>query len=420
MKKLIFLFVLFHIGATAWTQSAITLEECQQSARENYPLIRQRKLLQQSHNLSLENLQANYLPQFSLDAQATYQSDVTQVPIEVPGMDIPVLAKDQYKATLTINQTIYDGGTTQRQQAIENASHQVEQQQLEVELYQLRERVNYLFFSIHLLQKNLELTGLLTQELNEQLGQVQARIRNGAVLPTNADVLQAELLKVEQQQIELEAQKTANLHMLALLTRLPLDKNTTLIMPEVRVSMETSLENRPETILFDYQRQSLEANQALVGIQLRPQLSAFAQVGYGRPGLNFLDNSFTDFYVVGARLHWNLWDWGTSKNEKQKLDIRKDVLRTEEETYALNTQLSLTQKEDEIEKFNALIDKDRAIISIRSKIKATASSQLNNGVITATDFIDELYAENQAKLNLELHRMQLIKTQVEYQNLLGK
>jgi len=184
--------------------------------------------------------------------------------------------------------------------------------------------------------------------------------------------------------------------------------------------METSLENRPETILFDYQRQSLEANQALVGIQLRPQLSAFAQVGYGRPGLNFLDNSFTDFYVVGARLHWNLWDWGTSKNEKQKLDIRKDVLRTEEETYALNTQLSLTQKEDEIEKFNALIDKDRAIISIRSKIKATASSQLNNGVITATDFIDELYAENQAKLNLELHRMQLIKTQVEYQNLLGK
>ena len=420
MKNLLFLFVLFHIDATAWAQSAITLEECQQSARENYPLIHQRKLLQQSHTLSLENLQANYLPQFSLDAQATYQSDVTQVPIEVPGMDIPVLAKDQYKATLTINQTIYDGGTTQRQQAIENASHQVEQQQLEVELYQLRERVNYLFFSIHLLQKNLELTGLLTQELNEQLGQVQARIRNGAVLPTNADVLQAELLKVEQQQIELEAQKTANLHMLALLTRLPLDKNTTLIMPEVRVSMETSLENRPETILFDYQRQSLEANQALVGIQLRPQLSAFAQVGYGRPGLNFLDNSFTDFYVVGARLHWNLWDWGTSKNEKQKLDIRKDVLRTEEETYALNTQLSLTQKEDEIEKFNALIDKDRAIISIRSKIKATASSQLNNGVITATDFIDELYAENQAKLNLELHRMQLIKTQVEYQNLLGK
>ena len=420
MKKLIFLFVLFHISVVAWAQSAITLEECQQSARENYPLIRQQKLLQQSHNLSLESLQANYLPQFSLDAQATYQSDVTQVPIEVPGMNIPVLAKDQYKATLNINQTIYDGGAIQRQQAIENASHQVEQQQLEVELYQLRERVNQLFFSIHLLQKNLELTNLLTQELNEQLGQVQARIRNGAILPTNADVLQAELLKVEQQQIEIEAQKTANLHMLTLLTGLPLDENTTLTIPEVNIGTETTLENRPETILFDHQRQSIEANQTLIGVQLRPQLSAFAQVGYGRPGLNFLDNSFTDFYMVGARLHWNLWDWNTSKNEKQRLDIRTDILQTEEETFALNTQLNLAQKEYEIEKYDALIDKDRSIISLRGKIKATASSQLNNGVITATDFIDELYAENQAKLNLELHRMQLIKTQVEYQHLLGK
>jgi outer membrane protein TolC len=250
--------------------------------------------------------------------------------------------------------------------------------------------------------------------------QVQARVKNGAVLSTNADVIQAELLKAEQQQIELKAQRNASLQMLALLTGLPLTENTNLITPEVNINTTASLENRPETTLFNYQRQSIEASKDLAGIKLNPQFSAFAQLGYGRPGLNLLDNSFTDFYILGARLHWNIWDWNATKNEKQRLDIQKNLLQTQEDAFALNTNISLTQKENEINKMNALIDKDQAIISIRSKIKETASSQLHNGVITATDFVDDLNAENQARLNLELHRLQLVKAQVEYQNLLGK
>ncbi len=420
MKNLLLLYLFFSVGLMANGQTAITLEELQQSARENYPLTRQQVLLQQSHELSLDNLQKNYLPQLSLDAQASYQSDVTKVPITIPGEEIPVLSKDQYKATLNINQTIYDGGMTHRKKAVEVAGHQVEQQQLEVELYQLRDRVNNLFFNIHLLQQNLALTELLVQELTEQKQQAQARANNGVVLPVNVDILQAELLKVEQQQIELNAQKTASLEILSMLTGMSLDENTTLVKPEISFSSETSLESRPESILFTYQHQRIEASKELTGAKLTPQFSAFAQVGYGRPGLDFLDNTFTDFYMAGLRMHWSVWDWNASNNEKQKLDIQQNIIQTQQEAFALNTNLQLSQKESEIEKFKALAEKDEEIISIRTKIKETASSQLNNGVITATEFVDELHAENQAKLNLELHKLQLLKTQIEYQHLLGQ
>ena len=127
---------------------AQTLEECQQAAERNYPLIRQYELIEKTTELTVANIQKGWLPQVSAQAQATYQSDVTAWPDQMRtmmtglGVDMKGLTKDQYRVGIDVSQTIYDGGTISSQKQIAREQGKVQAAQNEVKIYNVSKRVN--------------------------------------------------------------------------------------------------------------------------------------------------------------------------------------------------------------------------------------------------------------------------------------
>ena len=419
MKKIFFL-LLFPISAFSQNTDTLTLDLCQQKALENYPLIKQKDLINKTNELKLFNITKTYLPQLSLNGQATYQSEVTEIPIHIPGMEIPSLYKDMYKATLDVTQVIYDGGLTSKQKKLEMVSLQSNLQSLETELYQIKDRVNAIFFSIVALQENKKLLLILTGDVKNKLAKVESGVKNGILLESNADVLKAELIKIEEQIIELEAGIESGLKMLGDYMSSVIPDDVTFKLPETTISATDYENSRPEIKAFELQQQKLDASKSLLDCKLMPKVAGFGQIGYGRPGLNMLSNSFDSFYMVGAKVTWALWDWNQSKNEKQLLDLQSQVLNTQKETFMQGIKILLEKNIADIQKYQDLLEKDKEIIALREKIIKSAASQLENGTITATEYLTEMNAASQAKVNMETHKIQLAKARVDYLTTKGK
>jgi outer membrane protein TolC len=421
MKKLAFLFIFItQIAIGQNSDTTLNLEYCQIQAISNYPLIKQKELLKSSTEYKIKNLNVNYLPQLNLNGQATYQSDVTKIPINIPGIKIPEINKDSYKLTLDVNQIVYDGGLTRYQKNIEKTGLLLDEQNLEIELYKVKDRVNQLYFSIILFQKNEELLRVMQTEINSKLAKMEAAIKGGIALENNADILKAELIKIDQQLIEIIAGKTANLQMLGELINKPIGEKTKFILPEPIVNISDTLNNRLEFKAFDLQKDKIYQTKNLSISKLLPRVSVFGQAGYGRPGLNMFSNTFDTYYMVGAKLSWNLWNWNQSKNEKRVLDIQSSIVDSQKELFDMNLKMTTYKDNADIQKFMALIEKDNEIIILKTKIAKNASYQLDNGIITATEYTTELNSELQAKLNMELHKIQLILSKINYLNNLGK
>lgn len=412
MKKLI-IGVALLVGWAANAQQ-LTLEECYEKARQNFPLIKQKQLLVTTKEFSVANARSGYLPQVSLNGQATYQSDVTKVPLEVPGFPIKTLPKDQYKIYAELNQSLYDGGVIKRQSAIAETSALVEDQKVEVELYKIKERINQLFFGALLIDEQLAQVKLISDDIRTSLQKVESSIRNGIAFKTNADILQAELLRTDQRAIELRAGKGAYLSMLGIFIGQELNEGTILQRPSgVQTASDPSV-SRPELGLFAYQSQLFTAQQQLNGTKVLPRFGLFVQGGYGRPGLNMLNSDFATYYIGGLRLSWNLSGFYNTKRDKEQLNINLQSVNVQRETFLFNTKLTLRQQRSDIDKLNDLIAVDQQIIELRARIKATAKAQLDNGVITANDYLRELNAEDQARQNLSLHQIQLMMTEYNY------
>lgn len=411
MKSLtMFVFILL-LTSYAYSQTSLTIDECYERAEINYPLIRQRELIQKSKNFSIENASKGYLPQISISGQATYQSDVTQIPVEMPGVE--PLSKDQYKVFGEIVQTLYHGGLVKQQKQMEEINAVVEEEKLAVELYQLKSRINELFFGILLIQEQTAQSELVKQDITSGLKKTEAAIANGAAIRSAADVLQAELLRVDQRIIELQSTQNAYKEILGLFINQKIDDNITLQKSVLNIDTRTI--NRPELKLFDYQKQSIDINRAMLSARKKPRMELFFQGGYGRPALNMLENQFDFFYLGGVRFNWLLSGFYTYGKEKQILNLRQQSLDVQKETFLFNTGLTLNQHDAEITKLQRLIQVDEEIIALRTRIKQTASVQLEQGVISSTDYIREVNAEDQAKQNLVLHETQLLMAKAKYQ-----
>ncbi|PIS30395.1 MAG: hypothetical protein COT43_01950 [Candidatus Marinimicrobia bacterium CG08_land_8_20_14_0_20_45_22] len=421
MKKQAFLCTIILTGILlAQTPDTLTLDICQRKARENYPLSRQSELLESASNLKMHNLTSNWFPQLSFAGQTSYQSDVTSIDIPIPGVTIPEIEKDTYKLTMDISNTLYDGGATRKQKRMEQAALNVDRQNVEISLYQLKERVNQIYMSALLLQENEKILRLVYNEVKSRLASVESGVRNGVLLPMNADALRAEIAKLEQQVLELSLGRESAFAVLSEYLNLPLSPLTPLAIPEIEVSQAISLENRPEIRLFDFQKEKLDIGKSLLTVRQMPKLSAFAQIGYGRPGLNMLLNEFDNFWMIGMRLSWSPWNWNQMKNDSRWFDIQKNIVLSQKETLEKNLRILLQNNRMEIQKYEALIAKDDEIIALRTNVKRSAASQLENGVITATDYLAELNAETQAKLNQQLHRIRLAGAKISYQYDSGK
>lgn len=407
-RKTALLIALWVISSALWMAQGqtdtLTLDSCYILARENYPLLKQRALIDQSAGYSIENASKGNLPQVSLFGQATYQSDVPHIPVDLPGAPIPLIPKDQYKAYGEITQVIYDGGSTGLQKEGSKTEAMVRQQGLEVELYKLKERVNQLYFGILLINEQLMQTALYRKDITLGLDKTKAAIENGIALRSAADVLQVELLKSQQRITELEAMRSAYTEMLGLMINKPLDNRTFLMIPE---PIPEDLEiRRPEIALFEYQRQSLGLQYDLLSVKNRPKINLFLQGGLGRPGLNIFDDQLAGFYYGGVRLYWPLAGFYDDRNEKALIELQRQEINVQQETFLFNTQLRVRQENKEIRKLEELLMTDDEIVALRSSIKQTAVHQLDNGVITSNDYLREVNAEDQARQSRILHEIQ--------------
>ena len=415
-KNLTALLVLLSLVVNA--QQKLTLEDCYALANKNYPIAKQAELLQQKNTYDIEALKKGKLPKIDLNAQATYQSEVTELPIKIPNVVVTPLNKDQYRATLDVNQLIYNGGVIDANAKLKEAQTKTQQQQVAVSLYQLKTRINQYYFSILLLQEKEALLISKQEQLNSRIKEVQSGVKYGAILPASEKVLEAEILKIKQQLIEIKSDKTKLLQNLATLTYSPIENTTKLVKPNFTIDFKKE-SNRPELKLFDLQSQQIETSSILLSKNQLPKVNAFGQAGYGNPGLNMLNNSFETFYMVGLKANWNVFDWNKTKAEKQALSISKEIINSEKETFTINNQMQLQEFENEIQKNQDILATDTEIIDLRNTILKSSDSQLKNGVITSSDYIVEFTNLYEAKTNQKLHEIQLELAKANYQVIKG-
>ncbi len=419
--RAVYIMVLCMIGASLHAQSPDTLllKHCHEEAVRLYPMTRQRSLLDQVTAVKISSLQTTYLPQLFLNGQASWQSDVTEIPFDVPFIQIPAVDKDMYKMTLDLQQLIWDGGSNRHQKELEKLGLQIGRQGLEAELYGLKERINQLYFSILLFQQNSRILLSVLDRLKEQQAGMEAGVRHGLILAGQRDVLLAEIMKTNQQLLESEAGIQAGLNMLGVFLDRNIPSDIVLKLPDMPDIQPEAVSHRLEQAVMELKQQQLELTKNLIVSKYLPKISAFAQAGYGKPGLNMLKSEFDDFYMVGARLQWNIWNWNQQKRDKQGIDLQKDIIATQRETFDRNLTMNLRNLASLILKNERLLEKDDEIIRLRSNITRMAATQLGNGVITSSDYIAELNQESIARLNKESHAIQLVRAKIEYLTVLG-
>lgn len=407
MEKLKYIF-LFFIGLIN-AQETITLEQCYQWSRENYPLIKKQELIKKAEQYTTENALKGWLPQVNITAQATYQNDVTQFPVKLPNVNVEPLSKDQYKVYADVSQTIYDGGNIRNQKNLAKIQSEVQTIQTEVELDKLKERINQLYFGI--LQTNKQWTQLQFTKLDikEGIKKAEAQLKNGVIFRSNLDVLKAELVKIEQKEIELQAIKQNFVQMLSYFIKKNIDENTQLETPEK--ILLTKNNNRSELKLFDAQKQLLEMQRKIINTKNTPKLGAFFQGGYGKPGFNMLKNEFDIFYIGGIRLNIPISGFYTQKNDLALLENQSQEIEIQRENFLFNQNFTEIQQKNDLDKIQNLIDKDDELITLRKSIKKASLAQLENGVITTNDYLREVNAEEQAVLTKISHEIQYLLTQ---------
>jgi outer membrane protein TolC len=393
---------------------AVTLTLCYEKAIAAYPQLGDRTLLKDASDLRVQNISSNYLPQLSINGQATYQSDVTKISLPpLMGISVPSPAQDQYKVTLDAQQLIYDGGLTRKQKKLEEASSAADIQQIETDLLRIKEQVNNTFFTIVLLQENRRLLQNTLNVLKDKEQTVKSMVKNGVLMKSDENTIIAERLKTEQLVTETEINRASAIRIMNLLTSESFTDSTVFMSPEL-IIQDTLTTNRPEIKAFELQEKRVDAAGSISNSSLLPKVFAFGQLGYGRPGLNMMDNGFNDFYMVGASLKWNFWDWNKSHREKQVYTIQKQMVATKRDNFNKNLAIDLQSRMATIKKSEEALKRDADIVELRASITQVAQSQLSNGVITSSDYVTELNSETQARINLQTHKIQLIQAKANY------
>ncbi len=406
MTILKYFFLLLCFSGNAQT---LTLEECYNLAKQNYPLIKRHDLIAKTKEYSLQNAAKGWLPQIQIAGQATYQNDVTQLPVQLPNMTIDPVSKDQYKIYADVQQNIYDGGMTANQKKAATITSEMERQKTEVETDQLEMRINQIFFGILQTDAQIEQTDLTKADLKNGLKRAEVQLENGVIYRSNVDVLKAQMVNLDQNDLELKSTKKNFLQMLSLFIQKNLDENTTLEKPaKILIQAENK---RAELRLFDLQKLALNQQKSNIKSRNLPRLGAFFQSGYGKPGFNMLKNEFNLFYIGGVRLNIPISGYYTKKNDLALVGIQQEEIEIQKENFFFNQQFETIHNNNDLDKIQQLIEKDDELISLRENIKTAALAQLENGVITTNDYLREVNELDRAKNQKITHEIQYLLTQ---------
>ena len=406
MKILKYFLLLLFFSGNAQT---LTLEECYNLAKQNYPLIKRHDLIAKTKEYNLQNAAKGWLPQIQIVGQATYQNDVIQFPIQLPNMTIEPLSKDQYKVYADVQQNIYDGGMIANQKKMATINSEIELQKTEVETDQLEMRINQIYFGILQTDQQLQQTELTKSDLSSGLKKAEAQLENGVIFRSNVDVLKAQIVNLEQKQLELQSTKKSFLQMLSLFINKNIDENNTLEKPEKILIPDEN--KRAELKLFDLQKQGLEQQKANINSKNLPKIGAFFQGGYGKPGFNMLKNEFDIFYIGGLRLNIPISGFYTRKNDLALVETQQQEIEVQKENFLFNQQFQTIQNNSDLDKIQRLINKDNELIELRESIKKASLAQLENGVITTNDYLREVNELDRAKNQKIIHEIQYLLTQ---------
>lgn len=396
--------------AAMLAHAQLTLEGCQHSAQTNYPLVRQYGLIEKAQEYNLENAGKGYLPQFTLSGKATYQSDVTKLPVDVPGIDIKSMPKDQYQVMLEVSQNIWDGGDIRSKKQLTRATSEIDRGKQEVDMYALNDRINQLFFGILLLDEQLKQNQLFQDDLGRTHKQVSNYIINGIATQSDLDAVSVEQLNTKQRRIELETSRQAYINMLSAFIGKEIPAGTILQkpVPEDSDGMGNGINNRPELRLFDAQGEQLRVQEAMLNVRLMPRFGLFVQGAYGNPGLNMLKDEFNAFYMAGVRMSWNFGSLYTLKNDRRRIDNSRRQIETGRDVFLFNTRLQATQQDADVISMRRKMADDDEIIRLRENIRRAAEAKVENGTLTVTDMLREITNENLARQTKALHEVQLL------------
>ena len=412
MKKIMISLALTILSSGSWAQ---TLEECQQAAEKNYPLIKQYGLIAKTTQLTVKNIQKGWLPQVTASAQATYQSAVTAWPESMQtmyqqmGLNMKGLRKDQYKIGVDLQQTIYDGGAISCQRNIAQQEGKVEEAQTETNLYQVRRRVNEMYFSLLLLNEQIQLNEDVKALLQSSEKKLSAMVKGGTAATSDLDNVQAERLSVEQQNENLKQQKLMLQRMLSVFCGLEVNDT----QKPAPIQIASSVNNRPEMRLYNSQLELTEAKEKALDTQLRPKLGLFAQGFYGYPGLNMFEDMMNRKWslngIVGVKLSWNVSAFYTHKNDKARLSAQREMIENAREVFLFNNKLEEIQQSENISRYQTMMKSNDEIIVLRTNVRKAAESKLAHGIIDVISLLREINNENAAKTQQSIHEIDMLK-----------
>ena len=412
MKKIMISLALIMLSSVSRAQ---TLEECQQAAEKNYPLIKQYGLIAKTTQLTVKNIQKGWLPQVTASAQATYQSAVTAWPESMQtmyqqmGLNMKGLRKDQYKISVDLQQTIYDGGAISSQRNIAQQEGKVQEVQTETNLYQVRRRVNEMYFSLLLLNEQIQLNEDVKALLQSSEKKLSAMVKGGTAATSDLDNVRAERLSVEQQNENLKQQKLMLQRMLSVFCGLEVNDT----QKPAPIQIASPVNNRPEMRLYNSQLELTEAKEKALDTQLRPKLGLFAQGFYGYPGLNMFEDMMNRKWslngIVGVKLSWNVSALYTHKNDKARLSAQREMIENAREVFLFNNKLEEIQQSENINRYQTMMKSDDEIIVLRTNVRKAAESKLTHGIIDVISLLREINNENAAKTQQTIHEIDMLK-----------
>ena len=427
MKKrgLILIIVLIPWLSCIEGQKILTLKECYDLASKASALAGEKNAYSDIWQMKDKNLAKGWLPSLDASGSILYNSsvvDMTSALGAIPGLAglISPLPHEQYKVTVDINQVIYDGGAIKNARKLEVAGMNVSEKETETDLYKLRSQVNGYYFNLLLIDRQRELLNNYLGLVKKRIQSMESALSNGVIIKSDIDVMTSEKIKIEQQIHENEIMKVSLLAQLSDLTGTRIDDGSQFIMPALQGEITDEL-LRPELQLFDLRKEQLAAGLKAVDSKRMPKAFGFATLGYGNPpGNNFFKDAFEPYYILGAGVKWNIYDWNKAKNEKEVITRQQQILDNRKTDLTDNLKRMLQAKKAEIGNLNSLVESDSSLIAVRKRITASSESQYNNSTITATEYLSELNAEQQAVINYEIHKIKLSMAKVEYMNISGK
>ena len=415
-QSMFLLFLLVICGASS-AFGQIELSNCQTLARANFPLIKQYELIDQSKEYTLSNATKSYLPQLDVTLIAGVIAGLPS--FAPPGTSTSSSAEFSTISVLQLNQLIWDGGITKARKGIIEASSEMEIAELNISMFALEERVNNLFFGVLLIDEQQKQIEILKSTYLRNKKRVEIAVENGTAYKSDIDEIQVEIINVDQKMVELASNRDAYVNLLAAMIGEVIEKESTFIRPEVDESLLLLENNRPELSLFQNQEELIHAQQAINKSMLYPKIGLLAFGTFIRPGVDFGTSQLDNIFVGGLSVNWSLGGLYSNGNNKKLTEVNLQKVAVQKETFIFNNNLELTQTQVELNKYKTLLEQDKEILALKTRIRKAYDTKYENGVSTMSELLDRTNDESVAEQNLIVHEIQYLMKAYQFKNKTG-